>query len=133
MVSKANDDLPLPLKPVMTTSLLRGIVTSIFLRLWTRAPYISNWSSCNVIFKNQQLAKVEKREAESMLAHSLKFNYDIKNNKTGERLFNLLVLAFIKDSLHSSFQLQTNKKRKQRKRKKIFFFNCPIFFRIEES
>src|SRR5262245_17847040 len=38
MVSKANDDLPEPDRPVITTSLCRGMLTSIFLRLWTRAP-----------------------------------------------------------------------------------------------
>src|SRR4051812_12192427 len=38
MVSKARDDLPEPDRPVMTTSLSRGRSTSIFLRLWTRAP-----------------------------------------------------------------------------------------------
>src|SRR5262249_11229000 len=38
MVSKASDDLPDPDRPVITTSLLRGISTSIFLRLCSRAP-----------------------------------------------------------------------------------------------
>src|SRR3954470_9768460 len=38
MVSNASDDLPEPDRPVMTTSLCRGMSTSIFLRLWTRAP-----------------------------------------------------------------------------------------------
>ena len=38
MVSKASDDLPLPLRPVMTVRALRGMVTSIFFRLCTRAP-----------------------------------------------------------------------------------------------
>src|SRR5215467_296824 len=37
MVSNASEDLPDPLKPVMTTSLSRGISTSIFLRLCSRA------------------------------------------------------------------------------------------------
>ena len=41
MVSNANDDLPLPDKPVITTSLSRGISTSTFLRLCTRAPVTS--------------------------------------------------------------------------------------------
>ena len=39
MVSKANEDLPEPLRPVITVRLLRGICTSMFLRLWTRAPH----------------------------------------------------------------------------------------------
>src|SRR5437879_6408776 len=45
MVSKASDDLPEPDKPVMTTRLLRGMSTSMFLRLWTRAPRtaIQSW------------------------------------------------------------------------------------------
>src|SRR5580704_13037051 len=38
MVSNASDDLPDPDRPVMTTSLCRGMSTSMFLRLWTRAP-----------------------------------------------------------------------------------------------
>src|SRR5215204_2893112 len=38
MVSKASEDLPEPERPVMTTSLSRGMSTSMFLRLWTRAP-----------------------------------------------------------------------------------------------
>src|ERR1700674_2694023 len=38
MVSKASEDLPDPLKPVMTVRLLRGISTSMFLRLCWRAP-----------------------------------------------------------------------------------------------
>src|SRR6266852_1691594 len=39
MVSKASDDLPDPLSPVMTVKVLRGIATSIFLRLCCRAPW----------------------------------------------------------------------------------------------
>src|SRR5260221_10862850 len=38
MVSKASEDFPEPDSPVITTSLSRGRSTSIFLRLWTRAP-----------------------------------------------------------------------------------------------
>src|SRR5712692_7990372 len=38
MVSKASDDFPDPDRPVMTTRRFRGISTSMFLRLWTRAP-----------------------------------------------------------------------------------------------
>ena len=41
IVSNANDDLPLPLSPVMTTSWFRGMLTSMFLRLWTRLPNTS--------------------------------------------------------------------------------------------
>src|SRR5438270_13226227 len=40
MVSKANEDLPEPLKPVMTTSLSRGILSVRSLRLCSRAPPI---------------------------------------------------------------------------------------------
>lgn len=39
-VSKASDDLPDPDNPVMTTNRLRGISTSIFFRLLTRAPFM---------------------------------------------------------------------------------------------
>src|SRR6476646_8795409 len=38
MVSNASDDLPEPDRPVMTTSLSRGIWMSMFLRLCSRAP-----------------------------------------------------------------------------------------------
>src|SRR5688572_4430151 len=38
MVSKAREDLPEPERPVITTSLSRGISTSTFLRLCSRAP-----------------------------------------------------------------------------------------------
>src|SRR5438309_638389 len=38
MVSKASELLPEPESPVMTTSRSRGIVTSMFLRLCSRAP-----------------------------------------------------------------------------------------------
>src|SRR5580698_6686884 len=38
MVSNASDDFPDPETPVTTVSELWGISTSMFLRLWTRAP-----------------------------------------------------------------------------------------------
>jgi hypothetical protein len=38
MVSKARDDLPEPLNPVITVSVLRGISTLMFFRLCMRAP-----------------------------------------------------------------------------------------------
>src|SRR5688572_24571169 len=38
IVSKASEDLPDPLTPVITTNLLRGTTTSMFLRLCSRAP-----------------------------------------------------------------------------------------------
>src|ERR1017187_1676169 len=38
MVSKASDDLPEPLRPVITVRVLRGIWTLMFLRLCWRAP-----------------------------------------------------------------------------------------------
>src|SRR5580692_8299258 len=40
MVSKAKDDLPDPLNPVMTTNLSRGMVRLRFFRLCCRAPPI---------------------------------------------------------------------------------------------
>ena len=39
-MSKASDDLPEPESPVTTMSLSRGISTSMFFRLFTRAPFI---------------------------------------------------------------------------------------------
>src|SRR3989339_1789967 len=41
MVSKASEDLPLPLRPVITTNLSLGIETSMFFRLLTLAPVTS--------------------------------------------------------------------------------------------
>ena len=43
---KASDDLPEPDRPVMTTSLSRGISISIFFRLWVLAPRTSILSIC---------------------------------------------------------------------------------------
>ena len=42
MVSKASDDLPEPLTPVMTTSAPAGSVRSMFLRLCVRAPLMTS-------------------------------------------------------------------------------------------
>ena len=44
IVSKANEDFPLPLNPVITVRLLRGSSTSTFFRLCTRAPNTSIFS-----------------------------------------------------------------------------------------
>src|SRR5436305_444431 len=38
MVSKASDDLPEPLSPVITVNVLRGISTEMFFKLCWRAP-----------------------------------------------------------------------------------------------
>src|SRR4051794_25880151 len=52
MVSNANDDLPDPESPVMTVSWSRGMVTSMFRRLCSRAPRTTSassaiaWESC---------------------------------------------------------------------------------------
>src|SRR6476659_2926214 len=45
MVSNANEDLPLPLMPVITTNLFLGMEISMFLRLCSFAPYTSINSS----------------------------------------------------------------------------------------
>ena len=52
MVSKANDDFPLPLMPVSTTSLFLGNETLMFLRLCSRAPMISmnSWPERSTFF-----------------------------------------------------------------------------------
>src|SRR5579864_5923294 len=51
MVSKASEDFPEPDRPVNTTSLSRGISTSIFFRLCSRAPRMTiarklDWPVC---------------------------------------------------------------------------------------
>src|SRR5437764_15127980 len=66
MVSKASDDLPEPDTPVMTTNLLRGTTTSIFLRLCSRAPRMtidSMWNDPNVkaLGGCSRLPRVERR------------------------------------------------------------------------
>jgi hypothetical protein len=44
MVSKAREDLPLPLRPVITTSLFLGMVTSIFFRVvYPRAQHFQHF------------------------------------------------------------------------------------------
>src|SRR5215212_8224515 len=45
MVSKARLDLPLPDSPVITVRVSRGISTSIFFRLCSRAPRTLKWVS----------------------------------------------------------------------------------------
>src|ERR1700710_2637314 len=45
MVSKAKEDLPLPLTPVNTTNLFLGMAMSMFFRLCSRAPKTSMKSS----------------------------------------------------------------------------------------
>src|SRR5665213_2093830 len=58
MVSNASDDLPLPLKPVTTTSLSRGIESVRFLRLCSRAPPILMNSLLTIAnFPNQTIGK----------------------------------------------------------------------------
>ena len=53
MVSKASEDLPEPLRPVITVRVLRGISTSIFLRLCWRAP------RTEILVIGMKLAKVK--------------------------------------------------------------------------
>src|ERR1035438_8638873 len=49
MVSNASDDLPDPDTPVITVSFSWGIESEMFLRLWTRAPWIRIKSSTGVL------------------------------------------------------------------------------------
>src|SRR5882672_11079299 len=66
MVSNASDDLPLPLKPVITTSLSRGISSVRFLRLCSRAPPILIKSFAMVRkFHGQTIHQNSKNKAES--------------------------------------------------------------------
>ena len=55
IVSNANEDLPLPLSPVITVRLLRGISTSISFKLCTRAPYTLINSLSSIIYLCFQL------------------------------------------------------------------------------
>lgn len=52
MVSKASDDFPDPLNPVITVNVFRGILTLIFLRLCCLAPEMEiSLSLCDTLFK----------------------------------------------------------------------------------
>src|ERR1051325_6847876 len=78
MVSKASEDLPEPLKPVMTTSLSRGILSVRFLRLCSRAPPIlidSLLTDPN--FSNKPIGKLTKRTERTQRARRnfLRRNY----------------------------------------------------------
>ena len=50
MVSKARLDFPLPESPVNTTSFSRGISRSMFLRLFSLAPFIKMLSLISCLF-----------------------------------------------------------------------------------
>src|SRR5258706_5332853 len=63
MVSKASDDFPDPLSPVMTVKLLRGIETSIFFRLCCRAPCTVMRSS-KILFSHAAHLRQRNSEAE---------------------------------------------------------------------
>src|ERR1039458_558673 len=84
MVSKASEDLPDPLSPVMTVRVLRGISTSMFFRLCWRAP-------CTVM--RSSIEKVREVQAASSLSRALcrfrKLRYNLmvmKCRQCGEKL-----------------------------------------------
>src|SRR5215471_21497358 len=67
MVSKASEDLPEPDSPVMTTRLLRGISTSMFSRLCSRAPrtmILSCMSGNGLLTAADIIAAVRKSDSE---------------------------------------------------------------------
>src|SRR5262245_13655972 len=76
-VSNASDDLPEPLTPVTTTSLSRGISTSTFCRLFSRAPRIwivvlmLNVEHVRRLFDSFQAAFRELEGGGEFLKHSL--------------------------------------------------------------
>src|SRR6266498_1163137 len=62
IVSKASDDFPEPETPVMTTNLLRGTTTSMFLRLCSRAPRMtmeSMWNDVNRGAREHNLKNID--------------------------------------------------------------------------
>ena len=59
-VSKASDDLPEPLTPVMTVNWWRGMASSTSFRLWVRAPLM--WMGVLRVGDNARLGLGEKRE-----------------------------------------------------------------------
>ena len=60
IVSKAKDDLPEPLKPVITVSFFLGIDTLMFFRLCTRAPTTSIFPSSFICPNHKSAAKIQK-------------------------------------------------------------------------
>src|SRR5579863_5725844 len=57
MVSKASDDLPEPLGPVITTKRPRGILRSRFLRLCSRAPLTCIWVTISMTANVKRIQK----------------------------------------------------------------------------
>src|ERR1041384_3243961 len=78
MVSKASEDLPEPLKPVMTTSLSRGILSVRFLRLCSRAPPILiNSLLTDPDFSNKPIGKPTKSTERTQRARRNFFPADL--------------------------------------------------------
>jgi len=50
MVSNARDDFPDPDRPVITVILLRGILTEMFFRLCSRAPFMNRYGDSVIAF-----------------------------------------------------------------------------------
>src|ERR1035441_5537195 len=78
MVSKAREDLPEPLRPVITVRLLRGISTSIFFRLCWRAPCTVIRSSIEILrmaadlYIVARLVRFRKLRYNDLLMHACK-------------------------------------------------------------
>src|SRR5438128_1854462 len=76
MVSKDRLLLPAPERPVMTTSLSRGIDTSLFFRLCSRAPRITilSWG----IQLNHPFPQVQRRELPAVTCGLLFFDTNVR-------------------------------------------------------
>src|SRR6266496_2246995 len=78
MVSNASDDLPEPLKPVMTTSLSRGISSVRFLRLCSRAPPMRMNS---LLMDCEFLDRINRQSYRSRTAKQSRMSSKVKNVK----------------------------------------------------
>jgi hypothetical protein len=76
-VSKASDDFPEPDKPVITTSLFRGMATLRFLRLFTLAPLM-------IIKSRGSSSSIGAGRVEGIRLFIEGLNEPAKHGKTGE-------------------------------------------------
>ena len=94
MVSKAKEDFPEPESPVMVTNSFLGILTLMFLRLCSLAPYISMYSFSVLIMsissKKSRLTKIRNYSLKKFI--NCKISTQKKNLK-----FEVLVNILSKD------------------------------------
>src|SRR3990172_1694612 len=82
MVSKASDDLPEPLRPVITTNRSLGITTSIFLRLCSLAPLMIMlcWSIDIILTQEYLLMHQTRKRGQIYFTRKCKINLSVRSN-----------------------------------------------------